>query len=287
MFIIDKTREAYGDTMGIISANWHVTERCNYRCKFCFAKCIGKEITDKKTVRDIIDTLASKGIEKLNFAGGEPLMYPLLQPALRYAKELGMVVSIVTNASLLTPLKLQEMAPYLDWIGVSVDSAREEVEMALGRGHGNHVAHALQVADWTNDHGISLKVNTTVTKLNYAEDMRPLIRRMAPRRWKVFQVIGIQGQNDEHFDRLSITAEEFSLFKRNNWMDSNNVVFEGGDDMLDSYLMLSPSGEVMSNRNRQIEYLPLSAFKESQINDILNTDKYYRRGGVYDWGSAA
>ncbi len=273
--------------MGILSANWHVTERCNYRCKFCFAKCIGKEVADKKTVKDIIDTLASKGIEKLNFAGGEPLMYPLLQPALRYAKELGMVVSIVTNASLITPSKFKEMAPNLDWMGISVDSAREQVEIALGRGRGKHISHAAQVADWTNDYGISLKVNTTVTKLNYAEDMRPLIQKMAPRRWKVFQVLSIHGQNDEHFDQLSISAEEFSIFKQNNKIDSDSVVFESGDDMLDSYLMLSPSGEIMSNRNKQIEFLPLSKLKNGQINDILNMNKYYNRGGVYDWGSTA
>jgi radical S-adenosyl methionine domain-containing protein 2 len=248
---------------------------------------MGKEVCDKNKVRDIIETIAAAGVEKLNFAGGEPLMYPLFEYAVKNAKELGMVVSVVTNASLITQSKLDRISPYLDWIGISVDSASERIEAALGRGYGHHVAHALNVADWINEYQISLKVNTTVTKLNFAEDMKPLISRMAPRRWKVFQVLGIHGQNDEHFDQLSISDEEFRVFERNNQIDSCNVVFEGGDKMLDSYLMLSPSGDIMNNRNKQLEFMPLSKLKDSNINDILNMNKYYNRGGVYDWSSTA
>ena len=41
-----------------------------------------------------------------------------------------MIVSIVTNASLLSSKKLLELRPWVDWIGVSIDSRK-------GRGRGD------------------------------------------------------------------------------------------------------------------------------------------------------
>jgi len=38
MFIVYTVNCVIGDTMEVLSANWHVTEKCNYKCKFCFAQ---------------------------------------------------------------------------------------------------------------------------------------------------------------------------------------------------------------------------------------------------------
>ena len=43
---------------------------------------------------------------------------------------------------------------------------------------------------------IKLKMNTVITNLNYKEDFSELIKIIQPRRWKIFQVLPIIGQND-------------------------------------------------------------------------------------------
>jgi len=44
-----------------------------------------------------------------------------------------------------------------------------------------------------HDLGIRLKVNSVVTKLNWAEEMTDFITDLTPERWKAFQVLSIQG----------------------------------------------------------------------------------------------
>lgn len=70
----------------------------------------------------IIDRLADAGCEKLNFAGGEPMLCSFLPNLIRRAKARGMVTSIVTNGSKLTDSWLADMSGSLDWIGLSIDT---------------------------------------------------------------------------------------------------------------------------------------------------------------------
>ena len=97
-------------------------------------------------IRAILSKLRDHSIEKLNIAGGEPLLHPNFGDILREAKDIGFVTSIVTNGSLLDHAKLKEYADCLDWVGLSIDSASDQIEMRLGRGYGHHVANVIQVA---------------------------------------------------------------------------------------------------------------------------------------------
>ena len=133
---------------------------------------------------------------KLNFVGGEPLMHPNLQYFVEHAKNIGLTVSIVTNGLFLSKERLDDLKPFVDWIEISVDSANEYTEKELGRGFGKHVQKTLDICENIQKIGIKLKINTVVTKLNFREDLLPLIEKIEPHRWKIFQVLYIAGQND-------------------------------------------------------------------------------------------
>ncbi len=132
-----------------VAVNWHMLDACNYRCKFCFAKFNNLKgiCHDIQKSRTVLLKLKEGGVKKINFTGGEPLLCPTLGELIKYAKELGMATSIVTNGYYLTenPGKelLKEYGEYIDWIGMSLDSGNPEVELALGRAHlgqdGGHV----------------------------------------------------------------------------------------------------------------------------------------------------
>lgn len=55
----------------IRSVNWHITSRCNYRCKFCFVQGMKGEFTDLQEAEKILKSLKNNfGIQKINFVGG-------------------------------------------------------------------------------------------------------------------------------------------------------------------------------------------------------------------------
>lgn len=176
----------------IRSVNWHITARCNYRCNFCFSKKLNEELTNITRVKEILIYLRKMGMEKINFVGGDPMMHPLIFEFVKLAKQLDFVVSIVSNGHYWTSDIILNLKPFVDWLGLSIDSASEGVEVELGRGKGGHVKNVLELAELIHKVGIKLKINTTVTKLNWMEDMRPLIRTLTPDRWKVFQVLHIK-----------------------------------------------------------------------------------------------
>jgi len=274
-----------------LSVNLALTRKCNYNCRFCFGRLceLDREPEDAR-VLGIPGILAGIGCRKLTFEGGEPLLNPRLGDLLKVSRQCGLVTSVVTNGSLVTKLWLETYAPYLDWLGVSLDSSNERVEKELGRGNGGHVARVSKVASWCHELGISLKINTVVTSLNCDEDLKDTILELRPDRWKVFQVLLLNGENKERARDLAIGNRRFLGFQRRNRAvrDSGiNFVAESSEMMLGSYVMALPDGRFFSNREGR------HVFGRSSMIDVgvmaalrevgWDVGKFLARGGVYDY----
>ena len=269
------------------SANWHFTSRCNYRCTFCCKQNLGGDLSSLNDAGIVLDHLIRLGMDKINFVGGEPFCHPMIIDLIVMAKEKGFTTSLTTNGSLLTKEKLEKLHGYIDWIGISIDSSSEEVEKQFGRGNGNHVSQVISTARLVQKFGIKLKINTTVTRVNMTEDLRPLISRISPDRWKIFQFLHIPGQNDEAVETLSISNKEFNQYKdRNSNITLKNgisPVFERSEEMMDSYFMISPSGNVILNNKFPVEEIPLADVSRESLPTIMNIGAYHSRGAIYDW----
>ncbi len=287
IFMTNQVEKTFTLTTGIRSVNWHVTMDCNYKCRFCFYKNMTGKFKDIEIARHMLEKLKAKGIDKINFTGGEPLLYRNLDNLLKMAKDMGFIVSIVTNGALLNEYRIKELSRYVDWIGISIDSVDEEIEQKLGRGCGDHVAHVSMVCDHVHKYGMKLKINTTVTKLNYSEDMRPFISSLHPERWKTFQVLHMKGQNDDDGLDLFITLREFEKFKRiNNGLKLDNgtsPIFESDDDMRDSYFIIGPDGNIVSSNNNQRSSIAFEQLEHMELTNLVDASKYIERGGNYDW----
>jgi radical S-adenosyl methionine domain-containing protein 2 len=274
-----------------LAVNWHMLEKCNYRCKFCFAK-FGKvpEIcNDLEKSKLILRKLRGAGVKKINFTGGEPLLCRNLGELVKHAKELGMATSIVTNGYYLPENVgrefLENYGRYLDWIGISLDSGREEVEKALGRGYGDHVRRVIEAVKLikTLHPHIGIKINTVVTKLNYREDMHRIIGRISPDRWKVFQLKVVPGVNEES-KALGVTKEEFREFVERH--RDLNPIAEDNELMTESYLMMDPYGRFYDEESQLENIRPslLDAPFEVAISGVkFDFSKFVLRGGVYNW----
>lgn len=269
------------------SANWHMTSACNYRCTFCCMQKLTGDLTSMTRAGEVLHHLKRLGIEKINFVGGEPLCSSLIYDVTHRAKEMGFVVGITSNGALLTEKTLNRLFSSVDWIGLSIDSSSDEIEKRLGRGDGSHVRHCTKISERVQDLGIKLKINTTVTKLTCREDMREFIRGINPDRWKVFQFLHVPGQNDDAVASLGITDEEFSWFRYINHdirlRHGASPVFESAECMLDSYLMLTPSGSIFLNTEFPFREYPIESVNADMLPRILNVENYFSRGAVYAW----
>lgn len=245
-------------SLGVV--NLHFTYRCNYHCLFChshFYESRSEGLLSAADWRTIIAVLQPY-CQRINFAGGEPLIdKPLLNDLIVFTDEVGLIATIITNGFYLDEEWLQEYGSYISAIGISCDSSHEDTQEQLSRGHGNHVASTLDRFDLIREYNskggtIFTKLNTVVNQLNYMEDMTDFVLKTGVKRWKVFQLLEIVGENEKHSADLIISADQFAHFvRRNSKVVSHGVEFvpEGASELIDTYVMVNPEGRFFSNKN--------------------------------------
>lgn len=254
--------------------NWHFTEACNYKCRYCYAKWDGDQrevVHDWGRTRKLLDEItsffdpenASNPLRqslswstiRLNLAGGEPLLYP--KAALRvlaYARTAGMSTSIITNGSRLTPDLVTQLSPLVSMIGVSVDSTNAVTNRMIGRVDSRGVlpdehelAEFLAQARALNP-GLQIKLNTVVNSVNADEDMGKTLEAFTPDRWKVFRMLPVVTGD------LSVSSEAFEAFVARHERYKGVMCVEDNSEMSESYLMIDPLGRFFQNTRGQQGY---------------------------------
>jgi cytidylate kinase/molybdenum cofactor biosynthesis enzyme MoaA len=283
----------------IPSVNFHLWEPCNMRCKFCFAtfqdvkhSILPKGHLPKDQAIEVVTQLSEIGFEKITFAGGEPTLCPWLPELIKKAKEAGLTTMIVTNGSKLTNEFLVANKEYLDWIAISIDSLNPETNVAMGRAITGRtpltLEYYLNLTDRIKQYGYDLKINTVVTNKNFSENLSELIEYLKPKRWKILQVLPIEGQNDNEIDSFTINQKQFLRFVDTHKKLENitNIIPETNGDMKGSYAMVDPAGRFYDNAKGKHNYsrpiLEVGARIAIQQVDY-DFDKFIERGGIYDW----
>lgn len=143
-----------------------VTYRCQCRCVHCAADALRGTEMPPEALRSIITQAADAGVVKLGLTGGEPLLYPGLEDAVRLAAARGMSVSLDTNGLLLDrerTLALKRAGVTI--INVSLDSAQPRAHDRLRASPGCFEKAALAV-----EHCIAAGIPCVVS--TYATDRR-------------------------------------------------------------------------------------------------------------------
>jgi radical SAM protein with 4Fe4S-binding SPASM domain len=117
---------------------WEITAACNLRCLHCVVGAGTKLDGELSTERclELAQELAEAGVQNVTFSGGEPLIHPDFRLLAERVHELGLMVQVSTNGTLVTP----EIARWLRRIGaeiqVSLDGSTPEIHdhMRPGRG---------------------------------------------------------------------------------------------------------------------------------------------------------
>lgn len=288
------------------TVNMHIVGHCNYSCRGCYARFeAAKTCLPLGDVVAILDQLRDRGVTRVTFAGGEPTLHPDLLPILQHASRIGLVTSLVTNASRIDARWCVHHLPWLRWLVLSCDSVNRDTSTELGRalkvdgeGQPDRVRRVSQLVHrWNRARGaeehVRLKINMVVTRLTQDEDPSQWLTDCNPERVKLLQCLIVPGENDDASD-LACTADAFAKYaaRVHAAHDASRVIVaERETDLQLSYAMIDPhgcfrqchpSGYVTSQRILDVG-LQTAWEQVGTIDHQLFVD----RGGVYEHGSAA
>ncbi len=154
-----------------------LTSRCNFGCSFCNHP--GLRHVDEMPLdwwrKTLLQLKSWLGIYRINFLGGEPLLYPQLDELLAFCAQQDIMAGITTNGSLLTEPRIRRLAKArLFNVSISVDALRPELHDELRVFPGSHarIMEALpHLQRWLPETRIAFRTNVLAENL---QDLVPL-----------------------------------------------------------------------------------------------------------------
>lgn len=189
---------------------WHITHRCNLRCKHCYQHDY-RAFSDRESLRRVLTQyealLAAYGFRgHLNITGGEPMLHPDIFWLLEEAARRGMTAAVLTNGTTLT---LRD-AKYLKMLGVtyaqvSLDGCEQTHDAIRGKGSFQRAVNGIRALKAME---IYTDVSFTAQRNNLSE-LKPLSKICGSlgvdKLW--FDRVIIPVREDE--EKLTLSAEEY------------------------------------------------------------------------------
>ena len=293
----------------LTSVNYHFTRKCNYKCGFCFHTAKNSHVENLENAKKIILAVRQQGGKKLNFAGGEPFLpeyHERLGEMVKYAKQIGFEsVSIISNGKFIKEKWFKDYGQFLDMLGISCDSTNESINSQIGRGNGDHVTTVRAAAELCKKYKIMFKLNTVVNSYNWnTTDMIEFINEIKPNRWKIFQVLALEGENSGNKDEIKrnvtdflITKEQFQTYihvHKQSVVNAETIMkVEDNGTMQSSYILIDEYGCFLdsSTGSKKATSSILGAGGITQALVELSTsagggfDKqsFHKRDGIFEW----
>jgi len=257
-----------------LKVNLHITQYCNYHCRYCFAQFREKQNLPLEDWERIIDNLDASGIvDSVNFAGGEPVLYPGFGALVDYAFQKGFRLSVISNGSLLMKKELVPPGLFskLEMLGISVDSVNPSTLRALGccDPQGRVLdEESLCRLIWTakgENPKLRIKLNTVVTKLNKGEQLSEFGAALPIERWK-FLKMKLFEEGTFSNRNLQISDEEFDRFLQQNPVKNDAAVKEYS--LKRSYIIIDNRGNLIDNDSKN--YNVIGSLLEEPFTDVFH-----------------
>jgi radical S-adenosyl methionine domain-containing protein 2 len=249
--------------MNEITINWHILERCNYSCDYCFAKYANSDKKEIHNSKESIEFLLEKVYHyfttkyngysiRLNIAGGEPMLSKNLDYIIEVAYRIGFKISLITNASKLTSRFIRTNAKHISMFAISIDSINNKVNIKIGRSFKNNTLSISKIFKHLEELKkmnplVKIKINTVVNKYNYKNYLGDIIDLINPFKWKVLQALSLT-------DEVFCSDEQYKMFLINHQNINTKISQESNNDMRDSYIMLDPYGRFYQNTFGKYNY---------------------------------
>lgn len=234
-----------------LGASIDLTERCNLSCVHCYInqspndrRAQERELTTAQW-KGVIDQIADAGCLFLLISGGEPLLRKDFKEIFMHARQRGMIISLFSNATMLTPEMADFLADYgLHSLEVSLYGATAETYEKV-TGIPGSFERCLRGIKLALERNIDTNLKTVLITLNLheLEALRSLAKRLGvkyrfdgqlwprldgktdPTIYQISQedLLNLDLHDDERLEGWSIVAEQYD----GNFLRAKNVFFCG------------------------------------------------------------
>jgi len=151
-----------------------VTDRCNFRCRYCMpAEIFGQgydflpkpEILTLEEIVQLARIVCAMGVEKLRLTGGEPLLRRGLHDLVAMLSEIPgeRDLAMTTNGTMLARYAKKLKVAGLDRVTISLD-ALDPKTFAYMNGVGASPERVMEGIDSALEHGLGVKLNSVIQK---------------------------------------------------------------------------------------------------------------------------
>lgn len=160
--------------------NIYLTNSCNLRCVHCFMKPGIKLANElgKDEWMSVLRQFKECGGTNVTLTGGEPLMNPHFEEIVRYAHNIGLDVTVLSNGILWTEELIDRLSDCIDEAQFSIDGVNEQ-ENAKVRGE-NHFDKVFRTVIRFANNGVRTSVATTFTldNISSADEYKRFVDRI-------------------------------------------------------------------------------------------------------------
>lgn len=264
----------------LVSAYFHVTDRCNFHCVGCYSYVDGRNCKKDLALEQIcreLDELAENGLEVIVFSGGEPFLREDIDQICKYAKDLGMYTKIITNGTMPHD-RYKKALPYIDRISVSVDGYNERVSFIRDEGT---MPKVLETVRMLKDEGAVVNLIFTLhhKNANYLYEYRQLAEDLGVTH--NFSML-TTSPDDEAFKDYILTDEDFEIVKE--YVNHNKAVIT--DSAMESeglscksrcaagkmMVSIAADGTVFPCHMLHVDELKLGNLLDKKLKDIIYSD---------------
>lgn len=205
----------------MISEMWLITNySCNNRCKWCYtsSKDFVNENMPLEYAKETLKEMSKNGVKKCTLIGGEPTVYPHLEELIRYGKENGLFMKIVSNAVLLSDInyvrRLKEAG--LSLIAISIHGiTRESYKNNTQTDYFNKVVEAIKNC---NEENLDYVTLSTLNRLNKHEvvDIAEFLTSIGVK--NIIFNIAVPNSKDKSVENIVLNPREIARVIEENYL---------------------------------------------------------------------
>ena len=230
---------------------WHLTERCNLRCKHCYQEGGPVQELTREQVFAVIDEIEQMlqawrqnyAIEfqpSFNVTGGEPLLRPDLFSILERMAGSSFEIYVLSNGTLITPERARRLADLkVNGVQVSLEGPAEIHEAIRGPGS---FAASLAGIRALMDAGVKVSLNATLSRVNagHFHDLVALARTLGVPRLGFSRLVP-SGQGRRWLDQMLSTAQVKELYEQVLSLKIEGLTITTGDPMAAQMRLPAPA----------------------------------------------
>ncbi len=281
----------YSQPDEIITVNWFLTGKCNYKCGYCYASDLMHDFVvepNKDDIKKIANQILDLNPLNIVLTGGEPLLSPHISYAIKLiSKKAGIIID--TNGSYIDDEILEIIKENNIVVRISIDSPRPNQNI-------KHRIPNVKKASIYNDvlrnisrcteKGIPVIIQTVVSSINKneLEEFGEILIRLGINGWRLLKVqesklnslnynrlmLGRTKKIKDASEQLDYQIDKIIKIHKARWDSKISLqVSKNSSNDRNSVILVSPNGEFWTESKMQIAKILIDKHTPKSPNENL------------------